>query len=109
MGRLDGKVVLVTGAGQGIGQGIAFAAAAEGAHIVAAGRPLDKVAKTAAEGRARGGEATTLPGGAARGGWRRSPCSATYAAATRSTRASPKRWRASGTSTAWSTTRRWSR
>jgi NAD(P)-dependent dehydrogenase (short-subunit alcohol dehydrogenase family) len=54
MGRLDGKVVLVTGAGQGIGQGIAFAAAAEGAHVVAAGRTLEKVDKTIDEVRSRG-------------------------------------------------------
>src|SRR4051812_16255515 len=60
MGRLDGKVVLVTGAGQGIGQGIAFAVAAEGAHIVAAGRTLDKVEKTAEDVRARGVEALAL-------------------------------------------------
>ncbi len=60
MGRLDGKVVLVTGAGQGIGQGIALAAAAEGASIVAAGRTLEKVEKTAAEVRARGPWATAV-------------------------------------------------
>src|SRR3954471_1062895 len=60
MGRLDGKVVLVTGAGQGIGQGIAPAAAAEGAHIVAAGRTLDKVEKTADEVRAGGVEALAV-------------------------------------------------
>lgn len=60
MGRLDGKVVLVTGAGQGIGQGIALAAAAEGASIVAAGRTLEKVEKTADEVRARGVEALAL-------------------------------------------------
>lgn len=57
MGRLDGKVVLVTGAGQGIGQGIALAAAAEGARVVAAGRTLEKVEKTADEVRSRGVEA----------------------------------------------------
>jgi meso-butanediol dehydrogenase / (S,S)-butanediol dehydrogenase / diacetyl reductase len=60
MGRLDGKVVLVTGAGQGIGQGIALAAAAEGAAIVAAGRTLDKVQKTADEVAARGVEAIAV-------------------------------------------------
>jgi meso-butanediol dehydrogenase / (S,S)-butanediol dehydrogenase / diacetyl reductase len=60
VGRLDGKVVLVTGAGQGIGQGIAFAAASEGAHIVAAGRTLDKVEKTADDVRARGVEALAV-------------------------------------------------
>ena len=60
MGRLDGKVVLVTGAGQGIGQGIAFASAAEGARVVAAGRTLDKVEKTADEVRARGVDALAV-------------------------------------------------
>jgi NAD(P)-dependent dehydrogenase (short-subunit alcohol dehydrogenase family) len=54
MGRLEGKVVVVTGAGQGIGAGIALAAAAEGASVVAAGRTLEKVEKTAAEIEARG-------------------------------------------------------
>jgi NAD(P)-dependent dehydrogenase (short-subunit alcohol dehydrogenase family) len=54
VGRLDGKVVIVTGAGQGIGQGIALAAAAEGASVVAAGRTLEKVEKTADEIRSRG-------------------------------------------------------
>jgi meso-butanediol dehydrogenase / (S,S)-butanediol dehydrogenase / diacetyl reductase len=49
MGRLDDKVVIVTGAGQGIGAGIALAAAAEGANIVAAGRTFEKVEKIAAE------------------------------------------------------------
>lgn len=57
MGRLDGKVVLVTGAGQGIGEGIALAAAAEGAHIVAAGRTLAKVERTAETVRGRGVDA----------------------------------------------------
>jgi NAD(P)-dependent dehydrogenase (short-subunit alcohol dehydrogenase family) len=55
VGRLDDKVVIVTGSGQGIGEGIALAAAAEGANIVAAGRTLEKVERTAAtvEGRGR--------------------------------------------------------
>jgi meso-butanediol dehydrogenase / (S,S)-butanediol dehydrogenase / diacetyl reductase len=60
VGRLDDKVVLVTGAGQGIGQGIALACAAEGAQIVAAGRTLDKVEKTADEVRSRGREALAV-------------------------------------------------
>jgi NAD(P)-dependent dehydrogenase (short-subunit alcohol dehydrogenase family) len=60
VGRLDDKVVIVTGAGQGIGQGIALAAAAEGAHIVAAGRTLDKVEKTAEEIRGRGVKALAV-------------------------------------------------
>jgi len=60
LGRLDDKIVIVTGAGQGIGAGIAFAAAAEGAHIVAAGRTLEKVEKTAEEIRTRGVDALAL-------------------------------------------------
>ena len=60
MGRLDGKVVLVTGAGQGIGAGIALAAAAEGASIVAAGRTLSKVETMAAEIEQRGVEALAV-------------------------------------------------
>ncbi|MDR3497984.1 MAG: SDR family oxidoreductase [Parvibaculum sp.] len=35
MGRVGGKVALVTGAGSGIGRGAALALAAEGAHVVA--------------------------------------------------------------------------
>ncbi|HWB65801.1 MAG TPA: SDR family oxidoreductase [Mycobacteriales bacterium] len=60
MGRLDGKVVLVTGAGQGIGEGIALAAAAEGADIVSAGRTLEKVERTAATVRERGRRALAV-------------------------------------------------
>ena len=49
MGTLDGKVALITGAGQGIGQGIAFALAKEGAHIAVVGRTESKLVDTAAE------------------------------------------------------------
>ncbi len=57
MGFLDGKIALVTGAGQGVGQGIAYALAAEGARLAVAGRTLDKLEASCAEIRRRGGEA----------------------------------------------------
>ena len=57
MGFLDGKIALVTGAGQGVGQGIAYALAAEGASIAAAGRTLGKLEASCAEIRRRGGVA----------------------------------------------------
>jgi NAD(P)-dependent dehydrogenase (short-subunit alcohol dehydrogenase family) len=60
MGTLDGKVALVTGAGQGVGQGIAYALAAEGASLVVAGRTLSKVQATADEITARGGTARAV-------------------------------------------------
>ena len=58
--RFANKVALITGAGSGIGQGIAYALAAEGAAIAAAGRTLKKVEATAAEVARRGGKAIAI-------------------------------------------------
>ena len=55
--KLQGKVALVTGAGQGVGQGIAYALAAEGAAVVVAGRTRSKLEASVAEIRRRGGRA----------------------------------------------------
>jgi NAD(P)-dependent dehydrogenase (short-subunit alcohol dehydrogenase family) len=57
---LDGKVAVITGAGQGVGHGFATALAAEGASIVAAGRTLSKCERTVAEIEAAGGRALAV-------------------------------------------------
>lgn len=58
--RMSGKVALVTGAGQGVGQGIALALAAEGARVAVAGRTLAKVEATCRDIEARGGSALAV-------------------------------------------------
>jgi NAD(P)-dependent dehydrogenase (short-subunit alcohol dehydrogenase family) len=54
---LEGKAALVTGAGQGVGQGIALALAAEGARVAVSGRTLGKLEATCELIRQRSGEA----------------------------------------------------
>lgn len=58
--RLSGKIALVTGAGQGVGQGIAFALAANGASVAVTGRTLSKLETTCAEIEKRGGVALPI-------------------------------------------------
>ncbi|MEU3895106.1 SDR family oxidoreductase [Streptomyces sp. NPDC045251] len=54
---LDGKVAVITGAGQGVGRGIALALASEGASVAVLGRTAAKLESTCALLRARGARA----------------------------------------------------
>lgn len=58
--RLDGKRALVTGAGRGIGLGVAAALAEYGAHVVLAARTRSEIEEAASAIRARGGSADAL-------------------------------------------------
>jgi len=59
---LKGQVALVTGAGTGIGRGIALRLAAEGMMVAICGRRPEPLAETAELITARGGEAFARPG-----------------------------------------------
>ncbi|HCX14522.1 MAG TPA: 3-oxoacyl-ACP reductase [Rhodospirillaceae bacterium] len=60
MGVLDGKIALVTGAGQGIGRGIALALAKEGALIAVTGRTKSKLDAVCREIKKAGGRAEPI-------------------------------------------------
>jgi meso-butanediol dehydrogenase/(S,S)-butanediol dehydrogenase/diacetyl reductase len=61
-GALRGKTAIVTGAGQGVGRGVALALSAEGAAVMLMGRTAAKVESVAAEIVARGGRASSVSG-----------------------------------------------
>ncbi|HEV2297448.1 MAG TPA: 3-oxoacyl-[acyl-carrier-protein] reductase [Candidatus Acidoferrales bacterium] len=60
MFSLQGKVALVTGASQGIGRATALALAAAGARVAVAARSEEKLAETAKQIAAAGGEALAI-------------------------------------------------
>ena len=57
MGVLDGQVAIVTGAGQGVGRGIALAVSYEGAKVMVLGGTVSKCEAVVEEITARGGQA----------------------------------------------------
>jgi 3-oxoacyl-[acyl-carrier protein] reductase len=59
-GRLAGRTVVVTGAGQGVGEGIARACSGEGANVVIAARRAETGEPVAASIRDAGGEAVCI-------------------------------------------------
>lgn len=58
--RLAGKVAIVTGSGQGIGEAIAIGYAQEGARVILTGRTLSKLEDVAAKIASAGGAAIAL-------------------------------------------------
>lgn len=62
MKQLNEKVAIVTGAGQGIGKGIAMLLAERGVKVVCVARRLDPIEETVKEIKANGGEAIALNG-----------------------------------------------
>ena len=62
MKQLNEKVAIVTGAGQGIGKGIALCLGERGVKVVCVGRRLEPIEQTAKEIKDNGGEAFAMTG-----------------------------------------------
>jgi NAD(P)-dependent dehydrogenase (short-subunit alcohol dehydrogenase family) len=58
--ELKGKTAIVTGAGRGIGEGIALVLAREGANVVLTARKMDEIATVAKKIESRGGKALAV-------------------------------------------------
>ncbi len=58
---LKDKIVVITGAGRGIGRGLALAFADAGCHVAALARSAEEIEETAEAVRERGRDAVTLP------------------------------------------------
>jgi NAD(P)-dependent dehydrogenase (short-subunit alcohol dehydrogenase family) len=59
--RLEGKIVLVTGAGRGFGKYMALAYGREGAHVLAASRTISELTRLKEAIEAKGGICTVIP------------------------------------------------
>ncbi len=59
--ELKDKVIIVTGAGTGVGRALALEFGAAGARVVCAGRRIERIRETVAAIEARGGEALAVP------------------------------------------------
>lgn len=64
-GSLSGRTAIVTGAGTGIGQGIAVAMARQGANLVITGRTLETLQDTVSQVEAAGGKVLPVQGSVA--------------------------------------------
>ena len=62
MGRLSGKVAIVTGAGRGVGEATARLLADEGARVVVNDLDADEADATVEAVRSSGGDAICMPG-----------------------------------------------
>lgn len=62
MGRLDGKIAIITGLAGGIGRAAALLFAAEGAQVVGCDLKIDETLETERLARAAGGQMTAMTG-----------------------------------------------